>query len=417
MSTDQIEYPKLRRLDAFPIKEGDRELICLRDPERITDAMITLPRPAFFVVSHFDGTRSLVDIQASYMRQFGEILFSEDLRNLIRQLDENLMLDSDAFQRHLSGLREDFAASATREPVCAGSTYENDRPKLLDYLDSLFTGPDGPGLPGEPIAEDLVGLVAPHIDPERGGATYAHGYRELAERCGADTFVLLGTNHQPSETLFTVTSKKFRTPLGDAEPDEDLIRALEDGVSQDLRADEFCHRAEHSLEFQVLFLQYVLGRMDRDFRIVPVLCSSPYMAQQGALVPREPEAAEFSVALARAADASGKKTAFVAGADLAHIGPQFGDPQQLTTPALRASEQADKELLGSAENMNEEEFLSVILRERDARRICGAGPIYTMLKAMRVDSGKLLHYGQWADPSGNGSVSFASMAFYAEEKE
>ena len=60
-------------------------------------------------------------------------------------------------------------------------------------------------------------------------------------------------------------------------------------------------------------------------------------------------------------------------------------------------------------------FFQVIVAEKDARRICGLPPAYTLLEAVRPNSGKLLHYDQYVHPRGYESVSFASMAFHASE--
>ena len=57
-------------------------------------------------------------------------------------------------------------------------------------------------------------------------------------------------------------------------------------------------------------------------------------------------------------------------------------------------------------------YFRVIAEECDSRRICGLPPTYTLLEAIRPQTGKLLHYDQYLHPKGHESVSFASIAYY-----
>ena len=57
------------------------------------------------------------------------------------------------------------------------------------------------------------------------------------------------------------TRKDFATPLGAAETDGELLDAVAARCSLDLFADEFAHRREHSIEFQVVWLQHVIGEV------------------------------------------------------------------------------------------------------------------------------------------------------------
>ena len=82
---------------------------------------------------------------------------------------------------------------------------------------------------------------------------------------------------------------------------------------EELFADELVHAGEHSCEFQMVWLRWVLG--DRPFRAVPVLCSSISL-----LADPDAATAPFLAALARAT--RGRKVSFVSGADLSHVGPQ-----------------------------------------------------------------------------------------------
>src|SRR5262249_16377387 len=100
------------------------------------------------------------------------------------------------------------------------------------------------------------------------------------EESDADLFVIFGTAHNPMRHLFSVTRKHFETPLGTVETDRQFVARLTanlaatpGGSELNLAADELAHRQEHSIEFQTVFLQYLLGAR-RPLKIVPVLVGS-----------------------------------------------------------------------------------------------------------------------------------------------
>ena len=69
-------------------------------------------------------------------------------------------------------------------------------------------------------------------------------------------------------------------------------------------------------------------------------------------------------------------------------------------------------MLGYVERMDAEGFSNSILKDRDRRRICGYPAIYTMLKCLDAQRGKLLKYGQAVTSETQSVVTFASLAFY-----
>ena len=215
--------------------------------------------PLLAIIQLMDGTNSKAEIQEHFARQFGETLPMPDLDRIIHQLDEIHLLDSERFALHQKAIEAEFDETPVRQPVCAGGAYPGEPEALAAYLDGIFESADsGADEDGEPAPGPMVGLIAPHIDTDRGGSVYASGYRELAARCDADTFVLFGTIHRHAEEMFVATTKGFETPLGVAEVDHELLAEIERRFGDSLRVGEILHRDEHSLEFQVLFLQHVL---------------------------------------------------------------------------------------------------------------------------------------------------------------
>ncbi|HYL81509.1 MAG TPA: AmmeMemoRadiSam system protein B, partial [Candidatus Acidoferrum sp.] len=121
--------------------------------------------------------------------------------------------------------------------------------------------------------------------------------------------------------------------------------------------------------------------------------------------------AGFLAALGETIAAVGGRTLVIASADLAHVGPQFGDPRPITPGQLREVSDADREMLAAVESADADGFFREVARDGDRRRICGLPPIYATLRVLSGAWGRLLQYGQWPDPSG--TVTFASIGLYA----
>jgi len=267
--------------------------------------------------------------------------------------------------------------------------------------------------PALPLSADnpgLTALIAPHIDFHRGGSTYGWAYREVLDRSAADLYVILGTCHAGMSDPFAVTLKPYDTPLGPVPVDRDFYDALDRRAGQDLLASEPAHRAEHSIEFQAVMLQHLLGRR-RPFKILPVLASYLHEAVWMGTDPEaDPRVPRFLEALRDTIAASSRRVCLIAGVDLAHVGPRFGDPEPNTSRSLADVERADRRMLESVVVTDPHGFFASVASDRDARRICGLSPIYSLLRLLPGgSSGRLLRYTQWPDPEG--AVSFCAVSY------
>ena len=144
-----MDYPKLRNINIFPVQSSGQALLCLQDPQNISEKALFLSPPLYFIVSLFDGQHSILDIQAEYMRRFGEFLYTEKLQEIITQLDENLFLEGERFQEALRQKEESFKKASFREAIFAGKSYEEDPDRLRAQLEGYFKGSNGPGSLGE----------------------------------------------------------------------------------------------------------------------------------------------------------------------------------------------------------------------------------------------------------------------------
>ncbi len=90
-----------------------------------------------------------------------------------------------------------------------------------------------------------------------------------SEQLQDKTVILLGTSHYGQPERFGLTRKPFVTPLGTLQPETEMINWLTAHAGDAIVQEDYCHAIEHSLEFQCIFLQQMLGS---GFKIVPILC-------------------------------------------------------------------------------------------------------------------------------------------------
>jgi len=408
-----MDYPKLRNVNVFPVQMSGKRMVCLQDPLNVSEKSLFLPFPLYFVISLFDGNHSILDIQAEYMRQFGELLYRDRIEEIIKEMEEACFLEGDRFEEALRKKEDEFRQASTREPTLAGKSYEKEPDRLVRQIEGYFTHPEGPGLPEGKKADGLLqGVVIPHIDYHRGGICYAFGHREIGERSDASCFVILGTAHVPMKHAFALTRKAFSTPLGFLETEQELIDSIQSRCSYDLFEDEGAHRSEHSIEFQCIFLRF-LSREGKGPRIVPILCGSLHEAIARRISPMEfPPVREFIEALRASLSSWPKKICVIASADLSHVGLQFGDRQGMGEYDLVQLEQEDRDMLHHVEKGDGEGFFSFVAREQDRRRICGLPAIYTLLQTLGSTEGRLLKYGQAFTRETQSVVTFASLGLY-----
>jgi AmmeMemoRadiSam system protein B len=412
---DAPAIPRLRAVEAFPVTLDGREVICLRDPSGLTEAVVTVPRPVVEILALFDGTRSVRDVQAELMRRHGELVPGDRIQGLADALDQHLFLESPRCAAERARLADEFRQSPDRPAVHAGQAYAGEPAALAEQLDAFFVHAEGPGAIGPPRAPALRGLIAPHIDFHRGGPAYAWAYRTAAEASDADCWVVFGTAHAGLDGHpFAATAKPYATPFGPLPVDTEVLDALRRRAPGDLFAAELAHRAEHSIEFQAVCLRYLAERTwRREVRVVPILASFVHECMVRRRDPGgEPAIAAVLDALRDVMATVPRRYCLVAGADLAHVGPRFGDPEPVSRARLARVEAEDRALLGRVTATDPAGFFESVLADGDSRRTCGLSPIYSVLATMPAARGSLLRYGQWPDPQG--TVTFASVAFEAE---
>lgn len=397
--------PPLRRDIAVLSMEDNGELLTvLYDRAGYAEEPMTLYASVLPILEMANGIATARELSASITEQTGEILSAESLLEFFSVVDTAGFLDSPGFRARKEQKDREFLLSPVREAACAGSSYVDNAAGLTAFLDTVMQSADDYSIAGNARA-----IVVPHIDLRVGAETYAPAYRALRDS-DADLFVIFGTSHYGWQDLFLLTEKNFRTPLGMVQTDTALIQDIRSRLPFELSNDDLAHRDEHSIEFQLLFLQHLFR--DRPFTVLPILVTSFHSFVAKKIYPANSgKFRHFIDALRSSIDASGRKVVFIASADMAHVGKKFGDDFAAES-LLDALVQEDAEVLKNAVAVDTSGFFSGIAEVGDRRRICGLPPVYSMLEAVRPRRGELLQYRQWHEQETESAVTYASLAYY-----
>jgi len=399
--------PRLRlNLDFLPSPDPDQPGLYIRDPFRYSDAMLLIPPPLVASLACFDGEQTDVDLRASLVRATGELQVGELEAHLIDTLSEAGFLENDRFTEMRQDRQQEFAAAPKREASHSGTAYPEDASEVRQQLAEYMTGPNGRPSPGTP----LLGIAAPHVSPFGGWESYRAAYRLISEDYRDRTFVVLGTSHYGEPDRFGLTRKPFITPLGETSTALDLVDELESKGGPAAKMEDYCHAVEHSIEFQVLFLQYLFGP---DIRILPVLCGSFAKSLYFGGKPEDnDDVKRFLGALGDLGVRESGRLFWVLGIDMAHMGIRYGDraPAKADQGEMLRVADRDRDRIDRINAGDAAGFWERVQQNHDDLKWCGSAPLYTFLKAVPEARGDLHLYQQW-NIDEQSVVSFAGLAF------
>jgi hypothetical protein len=389
----------------------------LRDTQGVTSSHAVLPMELVPIVGRFNGIHTCEEIALLASKEIGERVSVELVVTLANELEEALFVEGAPYRRERARIEREFADADVRPASHAGGAYHDEPDKLAKYIETECFGRANGHAAAHPAAAApahpgrLLGLVAPHIDPWRGARCYGEAYGVLAKSLppDADTFVIFGTSHAPMREPFALCRKAFATPLGPLEADLASIDAIAAACDFDPYADQLNHKREHSLEFQAVFLRHLLG--NRKARIIPILSGLGEHQSSGASPSNARAVERFLDAVRGVVDS--KNAVVIAGADLAHVGPRFGDPKPFDEGERAALHETDRESLDHATRGDAEGFWKHVSGDLETRRVCGLAPIYSLLRTIATGTtGHLRHYEQNVDPDEGSIVSHAALGFY-----
>ena len=398
--------PALRRdLEFLPLQSGGQPVILIRDHLGLVQEGKMVSPHLYQLMVSLDGNNTVRDLQMKMMRMKGGVLVSSDeVNKWLAELDASFLLDSERFKSAKEQITAEFAAQKTRPCSHCGRSYPQDPSELKNMLDEILTRRPRISQPEGRIKA----LVSPHIDPKVGADVYARAYQALGDH-SPQHVVILGTGHQLTDGLVCVTEKDFVTPLGTAKNEISMTQQLREAAGEAHTADDFAHRSEHSIEFQVIFLQHLLS--EKPFTIIPVLCGS-LQANLAEYTRRAylKKAKLFLEKIAQIVSDPEDETIVVAGVDFSHIGLKFGHDRAADYLA-RQSEVHDKNLLNHLSRLDVESFWQESIAVDDRFNVCGFHAMACLLEILHECQGKVLGYQLYHEAATQSAVSFAAAIF------
>lgn len=400
--------PRLRMdIDIIPTSYQGEKVFLVKDLLGLIPQPVLLRGEALQLIGLIDGRRNIRDIQLELMRLCGGIIVkTEEVENMISQLDKAFLLDSQGYRKKKNEIVQDYTQRSVRDASLAGNAYPEEPDRLSSYIQSILNMSEKwlDVLEGKRV----FGLVAPHIDLEVGKNIYAEAYHVL-EGLSPKKILLLGTGHNLSENYYSLTTKDFVTPLGRVNTDREWIEKLKEICPSGLIAPhDIDHKNEHSLEFQILFLQHLFGN---DFQLLPVLCGSFLKAlQRFSGLGEIPGMKDFICELKLYLGDPDESSLVVAGVDFSHIGPKFGHRESATSLLLEAKRH-DQYLLDAICQGDGAAFWNLVKEQNNRYNVCGFSTLALFLELFSSKPGYVLGYDFWMEEATQSAVSYAALAF------
>jgi len=389
----------------MPSPVDDRPGLLIRDSFRYSDAVLIIPPQLVECLTCFDGRQTELDLHAKLVQISGELDVSDLKTELIAILSRSGFLDDPIFAELKARRQREFAAADVRQPSHAGSAYPEDRAELTATFQQWMPAEASPFQ-----RSDLIGIAAPHVSPGGGYESYRAAYSLLGQEYKDRTFVILGTSHYGASERFGLTRKPYVTPWGASRTNVALVDELTRLAPNSIGTEDYCHAVEHSIEFQVLFLQSIYGP---DISVLPILCGSyAHSIYRGGKPESNGNVARFLGVLGEIAARESDRLLFVLGIDMAHMGRRYGDEfsalaneNEMLAVAGRDRQRMERVAAGDATG-----FWDLVQENHDDLKWCGSSPVYTFLKVAPHARGAMERYEQWnIDPQS--VVSFAAMSF------
>lgn len=401
--------PRLRAtLDFMPSPFEDKPGLLIRDPFQFSDATIIVPPPLIECLTFFDGEKSALDLRAHLVELTGNLDVSDIQNNLEGSLSQAGFLEDQHFVEMREAAEKAFAEAPTRQPAHAGAGYPDEPTELRQVFDEYLK--DGAKTKSD---DRVLAIAAPHVSPFGGIDAYRAAYCALSPADAERTFVVLGTSHYGHPDRLGLTRKSFVTPYGETRTDTRLVDELERALGPAAKMEDYCHSMEHSIEFQVVFLQHLFGPR---IRVLPILCGS-YARRfyEGGLPEQDDQVKRIFGSLGEIAAREGDRLLWVLGVDMAHMGRRYGDQMTALVGKNEMQDVAarDHARIEDMQSGDAQGFWQRVQENQDPLKWCGSAPIYTFMRAVPQARGELLHYQQW-NIDESSVVSFAGMRFHSK---
>jgi AmmeMemoRadiSam system protein B len=402
------DLPRLRIVDPQWVMYEGKQALYLRDPLGLSGTAVLVPPELSPILSLLDGTRDLAAIQAELTEQVGVEFPADRLGMLLQGMDDSMLLENGSYHAAKARMTEEYRDPPHRRPSHAGLVY----PAEPDLLAEDLAGYANSEIVALPSTARVTGIVSPHIDYERGGATYSELWRMCADAVQyVDLVIVLGTDHSGGAGRLTLTRQNYATPLGTLPTDLELVDGLAEILGPEhAYGEELHHINEHSIELALVWMHHYMG--GRAVPVLPILCGSFHEFVMAEGDPGEDDNITAAIQYIREATA-GRRTLVVAAGDLAHVGPAFGDAEPIDAAGRELLMNRDEETIAAIRDGDAARFFALSSAEGDIRKICGLSCIYVALRLLEGAKGESIGYQQCAaDPEGGSLVSIVGAVLW-----
>lgn len=402
--------PRLRTdIEFLPASYQGTRALLVKDSLGLIQKPIVLKGEILEFLSLIDGKKDVRDFQLELMRRKGGIFVSsEEVEGVLQELDSAFLLDNERYRQEKERILAEYSLLEVRKASHAGHSYPENTAELRSYMGSFFSQEEGDSQ--QIKGKEVVALISPHIDLEVGKRIYKRAYHVIRNSSPKRVF-LLGTGHSLHESYISLTEKDFETPLGLVKTDKDFVKVLKEAGEKVVSHDDIAHRKEHSIEFQLIFLQSLFGS---DFSLVPILCGSFHKVLEQFSRPLDiPGMGNFLEALKLSWAEDGPETLIIAGVDFSHIGPKFGHNQHALS-MLTETKSHDELLIEAICNKDVKSFWAESQGTKGRFNVCGFSAIACLLEILDSSQGHLLDYDIWQEEPTQSAVSFAAIVFETE---
>ncbi len=240
-----------------------------------------------------------------------------------------------------------------RKPIVAGQFYPGRHDSCVDEINECLEE----RTLSESLPETIVAGIVPHAGWTFSGSLAALVFSAVKQRHEKiHTFVIFGAAHGYfGQSPAVYETGGWITPLGEVAIDEELAGAvLSSGTAV---SDSAPHRAEHSIEVQLPFIQYLFAGA----KILPIL------------VPPGGQAVALGTSVGGIISADEhKKIVCIGSTDLTHYGPRYGfTPMGTGAEALKWADRVnDQKFIDLALKLEPQSLLTSAAENCNA---CGAG--------------------------------------------
>jgi len=230
-----------------------------------------------------------------------------------------------------------------RKPIVAGQFYPGQHDSCIDEINECLNA----RTLSESLPETIVAGIVPHAGWTFSGSLAALVFSSIKlQHEKVHTFVIFGAAHGYFGQSPAVYDRgSWITPLGEIAIDEELADAVLGAGS--VVSDTDVHRAEHSIEVQVPFVQYLFPGT----KILPIL------------VPPREQAVALGKSVGNVIKKDEhKKIVCIGSTDLTHYGPRYGfTPMGVSSDALKW-----------ADSVNDQKFIDLALKLEPERLLASA---------------------------------------------